>query len=78
MKNKDIMVSKAWVGEWSDGTIGWLMPQYIDERDQAPDSRQRHLARNTTQPITLYRCRITVERLKDKRGRPITRRIGGA
>lgn len=77
MKSKDKVEAKAWVGEWFGGSIGWLLPFCLDERDTKPDFHQYGVAGRCAEPLTLYRCRITVERLFDKRGRPITRRIGG-
>lgn len=75
--NKDKVECKAWVGQWSSGFIGWLLPFCIDGRDERPDFHQFKTAGKCAEPITLYRCKITVERLRDSRGRPITRRIGG-
>jgi hypothetical protein len=73
MKTKDKVSNKAWVGEWNDGMIGWLLPFSADGTDDTPDFQQRKEIGSI--PETLFRCRITVERLRDSRGRYITRKV---
>ncbi len=68
----DKAVGFGWVGRWSDGTIGWILPDHLlcyPKGTEAPDHRPY-----VDPDKRLVRCRITVEVLKDRCGRPITRR----
>ncbi|MHA1573257.1 MAG: hypothetical protein ACTSX8_04625 [Alphaproteobacteria bacterium] len=68
----DKTVGFGWVGRWDDGTIGWILPAVLTG----------HVGNINTPPhnsyagpdVRLVKCRITIEVIKDKRGRPITRK----
>lgn len=71
-RNHDISVGRGWVGRFIDGDIGWNTPNHCTGFATITDSS---MDRSGLGPDdTLYLCRITVEVLKDKRGRYITRR----
>ncbi len=68
-------VGYGYVGRWSDGELGWAMPGFVDTgKDNAARRRgtrgsacKGSYARNAK----LELCRITIEPVKDSRGRPI-------
>ena len=65
-------VGFGWVGRWNDGSIGWVLPDHLACHSGETEAPFR---RCCVSPDTrLVRCRITIEVLKDKKGRPITRR----
>lgn len=75
------MSTTAWTGLWNDGEPGWRFSPYLHPRGYAT-------ARDVTNPAHLsgfvpsvtdsfYKVKVTIELLKDKRGRYITRRGKG-
>ena len=78
MKNKDKVAGKAWVGTYRTGQIGWCLPFSISSgRGEVLGGDQIRCATNyrSDEGRIFYRCRITVERLRDSRGRYITRKV---
>lgn len=73
MRKRDKSVSKAWVGRFYDGTIGWCVPEHLAGFERA--SANAPSGRAYVAPDDEFvLCRITVEVLHDKRGREITRK----
>jgi len=70
MRTADKAVGFGWVGRWADGTIGWRVPEHVTGFQEVERPRATRFMRPTKK---LTRCRITVEVLPDKRGRPVTR-----
>lgn len=72
MKIPKSVKSRAWVGVWKDGTIGWQVPSYITESGSSrPLAMWGHWKEYKTQ---FYRCEVIIRPLLDKRGKPIMRR----
>lgn len=72
-------VGLAWCGRYSDraGTLGWLMPRFVSNYPECLDSEQAKMLTGrsrTYYPGDLYRVRVTLEAVRDKRGRYIVRR----
>ncbi len=72
-------IGHGYVGQWSDGSLGWFMPAHLSGNGRKyPDK-----PRMSEGPYGIFPpeggqgflCRITVERVRDKRGRPIVRRV---
>lgn len=75
------VVGYGWCGEWSDGGgLGFLMPPHIanGKRNSEPLSAQQResLSGKSRNYATsdFYRVKVTLEVMRDKRGRPIVRR----
>ena len=70
--------SNIWVGTYHGDQLGWVAPRMIEPNGNTPlDSEQRlMLSANQRQycPGDLYRCRITITPLKNKRGHYIVKR----
>lgn len=65
-------IGTAWLGVWSDGSVGWCGTQSISSKViSGPSSRWKLLARRGDRA---YLCRVSVWPVADKLGRPITRR----
>lgn len=69
MKNKDKVMILGWSGRWKDGSIGWFMPKHASGYDEPP------ITNINSQGKPCYRVRVTVEVLRDKKGREIVRRF---
>jgi len=66
-------VSYGWVGRWRDGTLGWFMPQFACACGTDAPSREK--LQKYAEPDTRFTlCKITVEQVRDKNGKPINRR----
>ena len=66
-------VGYGFVGVWQDGKLGWYMPRHL-----AGHSRKNcepPADGETQKGTTAYLCKITVELVKAKNGRLITRRV---
>jgi hypothetical protein len=66
--NKDKVSSLGWSGRWLDGRIGWRTSRFVAEYPSQLDTDQREYGG------PYERVRITVEVVKDRRGRKIVRR----
>lgn len=60
-------VGYGWVGKWRNGDIGWRLPKHLSYPPNMPDID------NVLRGKTLYHCRITIEVLHARNGRPITK-----
>lgn len=61
---------RAWLGVWSDGTLGWVAPEHL-----ADDTTRTPYKRGYVRPNReFYLCEITWKPVRDKRGRLIVRR----
>jgi hypothetical protein len=69
---KDKISSRAWVGCWGDGNPGWGMPGHIDDWNETLRTQAKR--DYVCDGDVFYRCKVTVELLKDKRGRYITKK----
>lgn len=66
----------GFVGRWNDGRLGWSMPHVLSGNPRRfPDSPEAE--RSWARHAPHYLCEITVRLIKDKRGRPIVRYLGG-
>ena len=79
MKRIPLTVGRAWVGRYLDrhGTLGWLMPKFVSNYPESIDPEQAKMLTGrsrTYYPGDLYRVLVTLEAVKDKRGRYIVRR----
>lgn len=65
-------VGYGYVGRWGDGTVGWAMPRHLSgsTRFAEPPVQQ-----DWTRGETAVLCRVTVEVVRDKRGREIRRKF---
>ena len=66
-------VGYGYVGKWKAGSLGWFLPNhlegvnYVNEPPNPNENFKKEKA---------YLCKITVEQVFDKLGRPIVRRTG--
>ena len=76
-KNKNRVVAYGFVGEWADGTLGWFLPAHLVHSHKS----RRYANGPAKHPnwsnigATSYLCKITLERVKAKNGRAITRKV---
>lgn len=64
------VVGYGYVGEWSDGTLGWCLPKHLSgERFPADKCAAHPTWSNIGEPS--YLCKITIERVPGKRMRRI-------
>lgn len=75
MKRKGVVtrnktIGYGWTGRWVDGSPGWFMPRFVHGGSVEPAIVDSYCAGETC-----YLVRVTVEVVKDKRGRLITRRF---
>lgn len=61
---KSKFVGYGYVGIWKNGEIGWCLPRFLGDKRNAgwPEPTDR----NKNEPF--YKCKITIEAIKDKRG----------
>ena len=64
--SKTKTVSLWWCGRRSDGTLVWFAPEHCSGHNEAP-----HPKLENDRGGTMFRVRITVEQVFDKRGRAI-------
>lgn len=70
-RNKDITVGLGYVALWSDGSPGWMVPRYLHHSKGMPTVAEATPWLNKN--VDLVRCRITIEILRDKKGRTTTK-----
>lgn len=78
MRATETVVGYGYVGEWSDGTIGWWLPRHVSGyAGQTEPPNEDSIIHSGTADAgdPFYLCRITVERLARSDGRAVTRRI---
>ena len=64
--------STGFVGLWTDGTLGWVMPKHFSKYGgNKPNMEQWN------EGATVYYCEITVKIITNKNGEYIKRYIGG-
>ena len=70
--------SNIWVGTYFGDQLGWVAPRMIDPNGGTPlDPEQRRMLsakQRSYYPGDLYRCRITITPLKNKKGQYIVKR----
>lgn len=71
-RRKDKTVGYGYVGEWNDGAIGWCLPTHLTA---CPGINERPKLEPWNVGEPTYLCKVTIERVKDSRGRDIVRRI---
>lgn len=69
----------GWCGVWEDGTLGFCLSQFVEKGHTLNRYQQECLGLAVVKPegwraSDMYRVKITVEPLKDKRGRAIVRK----
>lgn len=73
--------TRAWIGMYRDGSLGWQCPEYLRPGDSEMSRTQREILKGTARDYAksdFYRVEITVKPLRDKRGREIVRRVRNA
>lgn len=74
------IIGYGWCGVWCDGTLGFLMSRHTahGKRNAKPlSAEQLESLSGKSQNIAasdFYRVKVTVELVKNKRGKPIVRR----
>ena len=72
------VVGYGYTGLWQSGKPGWWMPDFINNSDtrRRPSRKFKERELDTSIGVNnrLYLCKITVQIVKDKRGRPIIRK----
>ena len=74
MRTAEKTVGYGFVGEWNDGTLGWNLPQHVDDSPCAREPSDHWQAAGLDWNDRAVLCKITVEAVRDKRGRLVTRR----
>ena len=69
-KNKS--VGYGWVGRWNGEELGWVLPTHLSGEDVERPDKDYNWVRNKDQ-LTL--CKITIEAVKNKRGKNITKKM---
>lgn len=69
-RSPDRSVGYGYVGRWLDGDIGWWLPSFGGHPRRSPG--ESSMPAECDEPVFL--CRVTIEVVRDSRGRPITRR----
>lgn len=64
-KHKKVMAI-AYIAPWRDGTLGWVVPNFIHEKDISRPRVERY---DYAKGEWVYRCKVTIELAPDKRGR---------
>lgn len=67
----------AWCGVWKDGELGFLAPKFVSAYPSGLSTEQEEmmaLKNGQYYPSDLYRVRITIEPVRNKKGRYIVRR----
>ena len=78
-------VGEGWVGKWDDETLGWGLPHFLSsnrkDRNRLPDDIDHSWfysapdsSKISSKISRSYLCRITVEQIFDKNGKPIVRK----
>jgi hypothetical protein len=76
-KNMSRTIGYGYVGRWNDGTLGWCLPARVSPC--MPSMRLSERAEphpdwsNIGEPS--YLCKITIQLVKNKRGKPTMRKI---
>lgn len=73
------MTTTAWTGLWTDGQLGWRFSPYLYPGGHAPARSVidgDHFPFQSNADDRFFKVRVTVEVLRDTRGRPISRRGG--
>jgi hypothetical protein len=68
------MVGKAWVGVWNERKrrLGWAMPNFVDHYHTNGPLQE------TWAQGEFWKCKVTIELFKDKKGRTYRKVVGGA
>lgn len=69
-------ISYGYVGRWNDGTLGWFLPDHASGNVRFVNQPSERGLRNSSKDDRFVLCRITIEQVFAKSGRPITRRGG--
>jgi hypothetical protein len=70
------ITGRAWCGAYSSGQLGWILPQYLDKNTSMSTLQEYVLseAGRDFYPSDLYRVKIIIEPLYNKKGNLIVRR----
>jgi hypothetical protein len=71
-KSKTKTVGFGYVGRWGDGTLGWCLPTFLNGYKNV---REYPKAADFNDGEPAYLCKITVQLVKGKSGKPIMRRM---
>lgn len=66
----------AWCGAWSDGQLGFNAPIFVEGKTPSSisEEQRRMLEGNGWFPSHLFRVRVTIQLVLNKRGKPTVRR----
>lgn len=70
-RSRDKVVTLGWSGRWRNGDIGWFISEHASGYHESPSRNPNAIGEKC------YRVRITVQALKDRRGRYIARKFPG-
>jgi len=73
-RNKDKTVSIGWAGRFADGTIGWCVSPFVQSKSEKL-SNINLVYKGIASGEKFVRVKITVEVVRDGKGREIVRRM---
>ncbi len=79
-----VTVGKTWAGRWSDGVLGWGIGHHVAPNNGASmleeaghewfyDMRPMPIWGDKAERNKVFLCKVTLEQIFDKNGRPIVR-----
>lgn len=74
MKTPRKTVGYGYVGVWRDGDLGWVLPWCVTGKSDARNPTYPSENHFVSDEDVFYKCRITVELVKGKNGKPIRRK----
>lgn len=75
-QNTTKTVGYVYVGRWSDETLGWIIPKHVyGWGKNLPSIPKLSEMGEWARDAELVKCKITLEVVKGKNGKPIKRRI---
>jgi hypothetical protein len=69
---KEKSVGYGYVGVWNTGDLGWVLPEHLTCNSFSREFPDKDFIYPEDD---LFLCKITVELVKDRKGRPIIRHI---
>lgn len=70
-RTKDREIGYGWVGRWKDGSLGWVLPDHMDNQSNRPDTSRSYIPDD----CKLEYCRIEIVAKRNILGRPIRRHM---
>jgi hypothetical protein len=75
MRSEEKTVGYGYVAPWCDGTLGWAVPRFLGGHGPRCPEIPDLLSHPYAEGALLVKCKITIEVVKGKSGKPIRRRI---